>query len=84
MRERWNQLNFERKVEAAGVDGSAMVVRGRSIPVDGAPAEPMDASGRGRTIDVASLATSLVAAVLAGDHEHAATIARAILAHGVT
>jgi hypothetical protein len=44
----------------------------------------MDASGRGETIAVASLATALAAAVLAGDHERAATIARAILAHGVT
>jgi hypothetical protein len=39
----------------------------------------MDASGRGRTIAVASLATALAAAVLDGDQERAKTIARAIL-----
>jgi hypothetical protein len=44
----------------------------------------MDASGRDRTIAVASLATALAAAVLAGDHGRAAIIAREILAHGVT
>jgi len=42
----------------------------------------MDTSGRDRTIDVASLATSLATAVLDGDHERAAIIARAILERG--
>jgi len=51
----------------------------RAERVDAAPADPMDASGRGRTIDVASLATSLASAVLDGDQERAKTIARTIL-----
>jgi hypothetical protein len=44
--------------------------------------DTMDTSGRDRTIDVASLATSLATAVLDGDHERAAIIARATLERG--
>jgi hypothetical protein len=44
----------------------------------------MNTSGRDRTIAVASLATAIAAAVLEGDIEHAAIIARTILARGLT
>jgi hypothetical protein len=47
--------------------------------LDEAHPDPMDASGRGRTSAVASLATALAAAVLNGDQERAKTITRTIL-----
>lgn len=73
-------------MEAAGVEGSAMAVRVRRTQTlsTGRLQTPVDASGRDRTIAVATLATPLAAAVLDGDLERAATIARAILAHGLT
>jgi hypothetical protein len=43
----------------------------------------MDASGRGRTSAVASLATALARAVLDGDQERAKIIARTILEQGL-
>jgi hypothetical protein len=72
-----------------GGGGSRRISDGRPGPLergvlDGAPPDPMNTSGRDRTVAVASLATALAAAVLEGDIEHAATIARTILARGLT
>lgn len=70
--------------QGSGGGGSRRISNDRPGPpepdvLDAAHADAMDANGRGRTIDVASLATSLASAVLDGDQERAKAIARTIL-----
>jgi hypothetical protein len=64
-----------------GVSG-ASTIREDPPLTDGEPGSDPDARGSSRTQAVASLATALADAVLAGDHERARTIAEELRALG--
>lgn len=83
-----DSLQSAATVENRGGGGSRRISDGAPGPLeagvlDGALPDPMDVSGRDRTIAVARLATALASAVLDGDQERAKTIARTILEQGL-